>query len=400
MFLPLEGIKILDLSRLLPGPFATLILGDLGADILKIEDNTQTKGDYMRWREPYLKTRDNEKINFAFYCLNRNKKSMTLNLKTKIGRKIFYKLARFYDVILESFRPGVTKKLGIDYETIKKINPKIIYCSLSGYGQTGPYSNLPSHDLNYISVAGLGMLTGEYNEHPHPPGIQVADLGGGGMNCAIAILSALIAREKLGKGQYIDVSMADGVLYWLIRKFGEFLVNKQEPKTGGERLTGALPNYNIYQAKDGKYLAVGALELKFWKNLCIELGCPQYIEDTASSGSKREEIYNFLKAKFMEKTRDEWFEQLKDKDVCVTKVNEFCEVLEDEHIKSRNMFIEFDSPKLGPNTKMVGFPFKLSDTPCKIRSDAPHYGEHTNEVLSSLGYNENDIKQFRKDKII
>ncbi|MHA1299019.1 MAG: CaiB/BaiF CoA transferase family protein [Candidatus Helarchaeota archaeon] len=397
MHLPLEGIKVLDLSRLLPGPFATLLLGDLGADILKIEDNIQ--GDYTRWREPYLDTLDGKKINFAFYCLNRNKKAMTLNLKTEMGQNIFYKLARTTDVILESFRPGVVKRLGIDYNTIKEINPKIIYCSLSGYGQNGPYSHMPGHDLNYISVAGLGKLTGEYLGHPHPPGIQVADLGGG-MNCVIAILSALIAREKFGIGQYIDVSMQDGVIYWLVRKFGEFLVNKREPKTGGERLTGALPNYNIYETKDGKFLAIGALEDKFWKNLCNELGCPQYNEENPPSDSMRNEIINVLKEKFKEKTRDEWFQLLKDKDVCVSKVNEFGDVLEDEHIKSRNMIIEFNSPKLGPKTKMIGFPFKLSETPCKVRFDAPSYGEHTIEILKSLGYNDRDIQHFKNHNVI
>ncbi len=397
MPLPLEGIKILDLSRLLPGPFATLLLGDLGADVLKIEDNIQ--GDYARWREPYITTNDGKKINYTFYCLNRNKKSMTLNLKTQQGREIFYQLAKNYDVILEGFRPGVVKKLGIDYQTIKKINPRIIYCSLTGYGQNGSYANMVGHDLNYISVAGLGMLTGEYGRNPHPPGIQIADLGTGGMNCVIAILSALIARDKFDLGQYIDVAMQDGAIYWLVRKFAEFIVNNREPRTGGERLTGYLPNYNIYQTKDEKYIALGALEEKFWKKLCQILNCPEYSEDYSPSGSRRDEILNFLKEKFKEKTRDEWFEQMKGYDVCISKVNEFKEVIKDEHVKNRKMFIEFNSPKLGP-CKMVGFPFKLSKTPCQIRSDAPEYGEHNNEILRSLGYSEEEIDKFRNEKII
>ena len=397
MDLPLEGIKILDLSRLLPGPFCTLLLGDLGADIIKIEDNIQ--GDYARWREPYLKTKDGKKINFTFYCLNRNKKSITLNLKTERGREIFYKLAQNADVILESFRPGVVKKLGVDYETIKKINPKIIYCSLTGYGQTGSYANMVGHDLNYISVAGLGMLTGEYQGYPHPPGIQVADLGAGGMNCVIAILSALIARNKFGYGQYIDLAMQDGIIYWLLRKFAEFLIDKRQPKTGGERLTGYLPSYNIYQTKDGKYLALGALEEKFWRQLCQILNCPQYNEDYFPIGAKRDEIFNFLKEKFKEKTRDEWFDLMKDEDVCISNVNEFKEVIEDEHIKTRSNFIEFNSPKLG-RIKMVGFPFKLSKTPCQIRFDAPYYGEHTYEILKSLGYSDRQIEEFKNEKTV
>ncbi|MFX0136197.1 MAG: CaiB/BaiF CoA transferase family protein [Candidatus Hodarchaeota archaeon] len=397
MPLPLEGIKILDLSRLLPGPFATLLLGDLGADVLKVEDNIQ--GDYARWREPYLETKNGKKINYTFYCLNRNKKSITLNLKTEKGREIFYKLAKDADVILESFRPGVVNKLKVDYETIKKINPNIIYCSLTGYGQNGSYANMVGHDLNYISVAGLGILTGEYGRNPHPPGIQIADLGTGGMNCVIAILSALIARDKFGIGQYIDVAMQDGIVYWLVRKFAEFLILNKEPQTGGERLTGYLPSYNIYQTKDGKYIALGALEEKFWRNLCQILNCPEYSDEVSPSGPKRDEIINFLKEKFKEKKRDEWFEQMKNYDICISKVNEFKEVLEDEHIKSRNLFIEYNSPKLGPS-KMVGFPFKLSETPCQVRFDAPDYGEHNYEILKSLGYSDVEIKNFKSEKII
>jgi len=219
------------------------------------------------------------------------------------------------------------------------------------------------------------------------------------MNCVIAILSALIARDKFGIGQYIDVAMQDGIIYWLIRKFAEYIVENRQPKPGSERLTGFLPSYNIYQTKDGKYLALGALEEKFWKNVCQILDCPKYSDEYAPKGSERNEIYKYLKEKFKEKTRDEWVDQMKDLDVCISKVNEFKEVLENEHIKDRNMFIEFNSPKLGP-CKMVGFPFKLSKTPCQVRFDAPDFGEHTHEILESLGYSEEEINRFKIEKII
>ena len=388
MVLPLEGIRVLDLTWLLP---YTTILADFGAEVIKVEE--PTRGDYSRWMPPLIKGQG-----AYFLSIHRNKKSITLNLKTEKGKEIFYKLAEKSDVVIESFRPGVTKRLGVDYETIKKINPKIVYCSVSGYGQDGPYKDLPGHDINYIAIGGILGLTGQYGGPPIIPGIQIADLAGGCMLATISILIALIAREKTGEGQYIDVSMTDGVVSLLTHTSALYFAEGKPPERGGTNLTGYFPCYNVYEAKDGKYISIGCLEERFWRNLCKAIGKEEFAEHQWDT-NKREEIFSALKKIFKTKTRDEWFKELSKMDVCVGPVYSLDEVFQDPQITHRKMAVEIEHPTIG-KIKILGIPIKFSETPGKIRTPAPGFGEHTEEILKMLGYNQKEIEEFKKSEII
>jgi crotonobetainyl-CoA:carnitine CoA-transferase CaiB-like acyl-CoA transferase len=395
MTLPLEGIRVLDLSRLLPGPFATMLLADFGAEVIKVEDPIQ--GDYLRWWPPFY-TKGANKESAAFLTVNRNKKSIILNLKNSEGLKIFYKLAEKSDVIFETFRPGVVKKLQIDYETIRKINSQIIYCSLSGYGQNGPYKDLPGHDVNYLGVAGVASLTGSPDQLTLM-GVQVADIGGGGLNAALAILMALIARNKTDKGQYIDVAMLDGALTWLAFAFPRYCATKELPVRGDDMLTGGQPGYEIYKTKDDKFIAVGALELKFWRNLCSVIGREDLAEVYQPTGKEKKETTEILKKAIATKTRDEWFEISKQADICVSPVYELDEIMADPQIQAREMIVDFEDDRVGP-TKFIGLPFKLSETPGSIRVRAPGYGEHTDDILRTLNYSEQEIESLHEKGVI
>lgn len=388
MVLPLEGIRVLDLTWLLP---YTTILADFGAEVIKVEE--PTRGDYSRWMPPLIKGQG-----AYFLSVHRNKKSITLNLKTEKGKEIFYKLAEKSDVVIESFRPGVTKRLGVDYETIKKINPKIVYCSVSGYGQDGPYKDLPGHDINYIAIGGILGLTGQYGGPPIIPGIQIADLAGGCMLATISILIALIAREKTGEGQYIDVSMTDGAVSLLTHTSALYFAEGKPPERGGTNLTGYFPCYNVYETKDGKYISIGCLEERFWRNLCKAIGKEEFAEHQWDT-NKREEIFSALKKIFKTKTRDEWFKELSKRDVCVGPVYSLDEVFQDPQITHRKMAVEIEHPTIG-KIKILGIPTKFSETPGKIRTPAPGFGEHTEEILKMLGYNQKEIEEFKKSGVI
>jgi len=395
MILPLNGIRILDLSRLLPGPFASMLLADFGAEVIKVEDPIQ--GDYVRWRTPHFSKGEN-KESATFVALNRNKKSIILNLKNPEGQEIFYKLSKTADVILETFRPGVVNKLKIDYETIKRINPRIIFCSLTGFGQNGPYKNLPGHDINYLGVGGIASLTGQPDQ-PELMGVQVADIGGGALNAVIAILMAVIARSQTGKGQYVDVAMLDGAMTWLVYAFPRYWASQNLPSRGGGRLSGGRPGYGVYKTKDDKFIAVGALEQKFWRNLCTTIGREDLIEAQQPTGKVKEEITEILQQAFLTKTRNEWFELSKKTDICLTPIYELNEIMDDPQVKAREMFIDFEDSRVG-TIKYLGMPFKLSETPGSIRLRAPGYGEHTDEILESLNYTEEDIKHLHQEGVI
>jgi len=396
MTLPLEGIRVLDLSRLLPGPFATMLLADFGAEVIKIEDPIQ--GDYMRHWPPFYTAPDTNKEGAAFLHLNRNKKSIILNLKDPEGQKIFYRLAEQSDVIFESFRPGVVKKLQIDYDTISKTNPEIIYCSLSGYGQNGPYKDLPGHDVNYLGVAGVASLTGE-PDHPKLMGVQVADIGAGSLNAVLAILMSLISRSKTGRGQYIDVSMLDGAMTWLAFAFPRFWATKEIPTRGDDLLTGGNPGYGIYKTKDNKFVAVGALEKKFWRNLCTTIKREDLADIHQPAGKEKKEIIECLKTVMLTKTREEWFEISKQTDIYISPVYELNEIIDDPQVQAREMIVDFKDERFG-NIKYIGMPFKLSETPGSIRTRAPGYGEHTEEILRSLNYSKQEIETLRKKAVI
>ncbi len=403
--LALEGIKILDLTHLAPGALCTMILGDLGADVIKIEAPPGVGG---RGAGIGLSPMGEEgRRQAAFDALNRNKRSIGLNLRSDKGREIFYRLAQTADVIVEGFRPGVVKRLVVDYEAIRAINSRVIYCSLSGYGQDGPYSNLSGHDVNYISIAGALNLIGTPDRPPVVPLNLLADFAGASLHGVIGILAALVARSKTGAGQYVDISYTDGamsVLTWFISNYfssGILL------KRGETWLHGAYPYYGVYEAKDGKYVSIGCVEPWFWENLCRALGKEEYISYCISpehflhkpEGEKWEEIFSYLKQVFLTRTRDEWFDFFADKDVPVGKVYTFDEVFNDPQVLHRQMVLEIDHPTLG-KVKHPGIAIKLSETPGKVRSLAPIFGEHTEEILRELSYNKSQIEELRQSNII
>jgi crotonobetainyl-CoA:carnitine CoA-transferase CaiB-like acyl-CoA transferase len=403
--LALEGIRILDLTHLVPGALCTMILGDLGADVIKVgtAPGVSGRGAGVGMRL----TADEEKKVAAFDALNRNKRSIGLDLKSDKGREIFYKLAQTADVIVEGFRPGVVKRLGVDYERIKTINPRTVYCSLSGYGQDGPYSNFSGHDINYISIAGALNIIGAPDRPPVVPLNLLADFAGASLHGVIGILTALVARDKTGKGQYVDIAYTDGamtLMTWFISNYfgGGCMFNR-----GETWLHGAYPYYNVYEAKDGKYISIGCVEPWFWENLCRALGKEEYIPYCISpehflhkpEGEKWEEISSYFRKVFLTKTRDEWFDFLTGKDVPVGKVYTFEEVFNDPQVLHRKMVLEIDHPTLG-KVKHPGIAVKLSDTPGKVRSLAPIAGENTEEILRELGYNKSQIGKLRQSKVI
>ncbi len=389
--MPLGGIKVLDLTRLLPGPFCSLLLADFGAEVIKIEQPGQ--GDYIRWYPPLVK--DTSGI---FLLLNRNKKSLTLNLRTEKGREIFYRLAQEADVILEGFRPGVAKKLGIDYETVQEINPRVVYCSVSGYGQDGPYADRPGHDINYIGYAGVLGITGRARGTPVVPGVQIADIGGGALMAAIGVLLALMARRHTGKGQFVDIAMLDGVISWLPTIAGGFFVDGAVPGLGETRLAGRYACYEVYQTKDGGFISLGALEPHFWEKLCRYLNKEEYIK-WQFVDEKQEELRAFLREQFLLRDRDEWVAIFQRIDTCGGPVYNLAEVFGDPHVLHRQMVFEMEHPRLG-KIKQLGFPIKLSATPARARQVPPDLGEHTEEILTKLGYSKEELAALRREGII
>ena len=391
--LPLEGIKILDLSRLAPGQFCSMLLGDMGADVLLIEAPAEGKMAAMIGG----RGADAEKA-AAYNSLARNKRSIVLNLRDNEAREIFYKLADSADVVLEGFRPGVVKRLGVDYDTLIARNPRIVYCSLSGFGQTGPYSQLVGHDINYISVGGALGMVGWPGQPPAIPMNIIADFAGGGLHAAYGILLAIIARERTGRGQYVDIAMSDGVLSLLASLTGSVLAGGASPSPGTTILNGSVPFYNVYECSDGKWISIGSLEPHFFANLCKAMGREDFIPHQWD-GSQRDEIAAHFKEQFASKTRDEWHKILNESDVCVGPVYSLEEALNDPHNRARGMVVELDHPKFG-KIPHLGIGTKLSETPGSVRTTAPSAGQHTDDVLSSLGYDEKAISGLRERGVV
>lgn len=391
---PLEGIKILDLTRLLPGPYGTMLLGDLGAEVIKIEEPEQ--GDYARWNPPHING-----VGSRHLLLNRNKKSIALNLKMAEGKAILSKMVENgTDVLIEQFRPGVMDRLGLGYKELQKVNPRLIYCSLTGFGQDGPYKNVAGHDINYIGIGGILGTTGLKGGPLTIPGIQIADLVAGGIYAVIGILTALVARQKTGRGQFIDISMLDGVVSLIPDQAALFFAEGISPGPGERRLTGGLPQYNVYRTKDGKYLAVGALEEKFWANLCQGIDKPEWAEKIPREKDGRgEEIKEEMAKVFLTKTQKEWVDLLMEKDTCVTAVKSLEEVFVDPQVLHRKMHVEIVHPQAG-RVRQIGVPIKFSETPGEVRTPAPEFGEHTEEILKGLGYTEEGIRRLRKEGVI
>lgn len=395
--LPLQDVRILDLTRLIPGAVCTSMLGDAGAEVIKVEEpNT---GDYERQIHPFIGS-----MASRFLILNRNKKSVALNLKEDKGRKIFLEMAKEADVLVEGFRPGAMKNLGLDYESLRKINQRLIYCSISSFGQDGPYRDVVAHDINILGMAGFFDITGEKDRKPVIPGVQIAD-SVAGMNAALAILIALIGREKTDRGQFLDISMFDGVMSWMFDAARYSFAGETIPKRDKGRLWGGLPNYNLYETKDGKFLAVGSLESKFKRILLNKLGrddCAGEEAETTSSEITQtdEELHTFIRKIFLTKTRNEWIKEFDELNICVGPVNSLEEALSHPQTVFREMVIKVDHPSAG-RIKQMGSPLKFSDIPLDVnRLPAPRQGEHTREILCGLGYSESRINELIKENIV
>jgi alpha-methylacyl-CoA racemase len=389
--LPLAGLKVLDLSRLLPGGFCSLLLADLGADVLKVEDTGM--GDYVRWAPPYVEGAEASARSALFLSLNRNKRSIRIDLKSDDGRDVLLRLAREHDVLLESFRPGVLDRLGVGYERLKRENPGLVYCAISGYGQDGPARDRSGHDMNYLGLNGVLGLTGEAGGPPVQASAQIADLGGGALMAAVGILAALRERDRSGEGQLVDVSMFDGSLAWLAMTAAQMLAEGRAPRRGELMLSGSVLCYRPYACADG-WVTLGALEPKFWQAWCRGVGREDLIErqfDPPGSDAHRavEEV-------FASRTRAEWQAFASEHDCCLEPVLDLDEALDSELVRAREMVVAIDQPGAAEPVKLLGVPIKLSRTPGDPnRAPGPALGEHTDEVLAAVGYDADAIAALK-----
>lgn len=389
---PLQGVRVLDLTRLLPGGYATLMLADLGADVVKVEE--PGRGDYVRWMAPMAGEHSASHI-----AINRNKRSVTLNLKTDEGRALLRRLAPRFDVLVESFRPGVLDRLGVGYESMSAAHPGLVWCAITGYGCDGPRAGEAGHDIDYIGFAGLLGLTGEEGGAPVVPGVQVADLAGGGMSAVISILTGLLRRAATGRGDFCDVSMTDGAASWLSIHAAHHVATGELPQRGRMPLSGAFPCYRVYPASDG-YVAIGALEPRFWDELCDALGRPDLRGDAYATGARRDRVIAELESEFSSKSRAGWAETFSGRDVCFAPVNDLSEALDDPQLRHRAMFFETEVPGVGRWTH-VGTPIRLAACPADpLRSPPPGLGEHTSEVLAEVGVDEAGLEELRAARAI
>ena len=370
----LEGIRILDLSRLLPGPYCTMLLADFGAEVIKIEE--PGRGDYARSFPPFLKD-----FGYWHLQLNRNKKSVVLDLKSDAGKIAFLELAKTADVVVESYRPGVLKKLGIDYETVSKINPKIIYCALTGYGKNGPLAKQADHDIGYVSLAGITNMSGDAGGKPAIPGVLMADMNSA-MAAGMSILIALRHAQMTGQGQEIDISLYNVAMTLMPGAASLYFGSGFVAERGNNWLTGMYANYNIYKTKDNRYVSVGCLEKKFWTNLCTAIQRADLI-DLIDDEENHPYLKEQLAFEFEKRTMTEWEAYLKGKDTCVTPVLNFAEACGAEQTSANEMVLTVNDEELG-EYKQIGFAMKMSKTPAQLSKRAPRLGEDTEEILGQL----------------
>jgi alpha-methylacyl-CoA racemase len=382
----LAGIRVLDLSRLLPGGFCSLLLADFGAEVLKVEDTGM--GDYIRWSPPYHEGADESARSALFLALNRGKRSIRLDLKSEGGREALLRLVREHDVLLESFRPGVMERLGVGYERLREENPRLVYCAITGYGQDGPYTARSGHDMNYLGLNGLLGLSGDAGGPPVQSAGQIADLGGGALMAAFGILAALRERDQSGEGQLVDVSMFDGSLSWLALVAARYLAEGAPPARGGLELAGGLLCYRPYACSDG-WVTLGALEPKFWQAWCRGVGREDLVEKQFEPPGS--DAHAEVERIFLGRSRDEWQAFASEHDCCLEPVLGLDEALDSELVGAREMVVSVDQPGAESDVRLLGVPVKLSRTPGAPAGPGPALGEHTEEVLSSLGYTSQEI---------
>jgi crotonobetainyl-CoA:carnitine CoA-transferase CaiB-like acyl-CoA transferase len=394
---PLSDVRVLDLTRLLPGPYATQLLGDLGAEVIKVEE--PTVGDYYRTEEPSL----DDGTSRIFATLNRNKKSVALDLKDDRGLAAFFELVETADVVIEGFRPGVAKRLGVDYESVTKRNERVVYCSLSGYGQNGPYEQWAGHDVNYVGIGGLLYVTGDQDDDPTIPGLPVADFAGGTMT-ALAAMVGLWSADRTGVGEYFDLSMTDVVVSW----FGLYapLVfddDAQAPTRGGTMPAGKYPCYGVYPTADGGHLTLGAMEFKFWTATCEALSLSEYAnrEDHFPEGERSAEIRTALTDRFAEHTREEWLDRLDPTEVPVAPVNDPTEVFTDPQVRHRGMVTSLgeDENENDDAVSMVDSPVRPAGDYESVRRPHPGLGEHSRQLLLDAGLDEATVEKLFTDGV-
>ena len=383
---PLKGLKILDFTTLLPGPYATMMLSDLGADVLRIVSGSRP--DLTTLSPPFI---GDTGLSTSSAFLGRGKRSMTLNLKDPRGVRIVHQLLSTYDILIEQFRPGVMAKFGLSYANVKEHYPSLIYCSLTGYGQTGPLTGRAGHDINYLSRSGLMSYSGRIETGPVLTGMQIADIASGSYNSIIGLLSAIIYRQATGKGQYVDISMTDGMIAFNAMVGASFLVTGQEPGREGHYLNGG-SLYDFYETKDHQYISFGGLEPQFFSAFCQAIGRSDLIAGSVmppNGEQVKKEVREIIKTK----TRDEWTEWCKQWDACFEPVLTLSEALNDPLVKERGMIVEIGLPG-GGQVKQLANPIKFSESPPRYDQVGLPVGTHTREVLQELGYDDQEIKEF------
>ena len=387
----LEGLRVLDLSTLLPGPHAAMVLADFGADVIKVE--RPGDGDPGRTRDPRV---NGASVREAL--LDRNKRSIALDLKHPAGRETFLDLARAADVVLEGFRPGVMERLGLGYETLREVNPRLIYCAISGYGSSGPRRDEAGHDLNYISLGGLLGMSGGRGEGPALPPIQIADLPGGSLQAVLGILMAVVARQRTGLSQRVDVALFDGAFSLLVEALG-YETAGQPARRGETGLTGRYPCYGVYPTRDGKWVAVAANESKFWENLCAVLDRLDLLDSQRADGPEGDAVKASLAETFRQRTRDEWAALCDGKDTCCTPVLEVAEAFESDQVRERGLLFEGEHPVVG-RLRHLASPVRLSQTPASYDRPAPTLGQDADAILAEIGYTPERIADLRAGGVL
>jgi crotonobetainyl-CoA:carnitine CoA-transferase CaiB-like acyl-CoA transferase len=373
--LPLAGLRLLDLSRQLPGPFCSTLLADLGMDVLVV-------------------TAPQDPFALGIPFLARNKRSMTLNLKAAAGRVIFHQLARDADVVLEGFRPGVADRLGVGWTALSALNPRLVYCAITGYGQDGPYRDRVGHDVNYLGYAGVLHYAGTAGGPPALSAVPVADLAAGSLMAAVGILSALMARATTGRGQLVDVAMLDGAAALNVYSILLHHLAGRTPARGTTQLTGHHPCYAVYETRDGRHVTVGAYEPHFWATLCRHFGREDWIAHQWDEGPLREEMFAFFRDAFRRRTLADWVRELGDAEICFGPVATVEEAFRDPQLAHRGVFVEVGG------MRAPGVPIRLSDTPGGVRTPPPRLGEHTDAVLEALGHGPEAVARLRAEGVV